>query len=60
MKYLSTVPQNKSSAKLIWGNLSKTIEDIKGIITIGNILWSMFENGLLIWKLTCNDVNLCN
>lgn len=60
MKYLSTVSQNKSSAKLIWGNLSKTIEDIKGIITIGNILWSMFENGLLIWKLTCNDVNLCN
>lgn len=48
MKYLSTVSQNKSSAKLIWGNLSKTIEDIKGIITIGNILWSMFENGLLI------------
>lgn len=60
MKYLSTVSQNKSSAKLIRGNLSKTIEDTKGIITIGNILWSMFENGLLIWKLTCNDVNLCN
>lgn len=48
MKYLSTVSQNKSSAKLIWGNSSKTVEDIKGIINIGNILWSMFENGLLI------------